>query len=93
MTEYRTKTGKVLTDEDIQKLADEAEAGYDVEQLGPNRRVQLRDLEPGDHCRISGHLCEVERQARKTTFVHMLEDTELKGISVQLDREKWVTRL
>lgn len=29
----RTKTGKILTDEDIQALADEAEAGYDVSHL------------------------------------------------------------
>jgi len=29
---YVTKTGKVLTDEDIQALADEAEQGYDVSQ-------------------------------------------------------------
>jgi len=28
-----TKTGKVLTDEDIQALADEAERGYDVERI------------------------------------------------------------
>jgi len=34
-----TKTGKVLTDADIEALADEAEAGYDVEHLKgkPNR--------------------------------------------------------
>jgi|KBSMisStaDraftv2_1062788.scaffolds.fasta_scaffold173882_4 hypothetical protein len=30
---YRTKTGKVLTDAEIQALADEAEAGYDVSHL------------------------------------------------------------
>lgn len=30
---YRTKTGKVLTDADIEAMADEAERGYDVEQL------------------------------------------------------------
>ena len=30
---YRTKTGRILTDADIQALADEAERGYDVEQL------------------------------------------------------------
>jgi hypothetical protein len=28
-----TKTGKVLTNEDLQALADEAEAGYDVSHL------------------------------------------------------------
>ena len=31
--EYRTKSGKVLTDAEIQELADEAEKGYDVEHL------------------------------------------------------------
>jgi hypothetical protein len=31
--EFVTKTGKVLTDDDIQALADEAEAGYDVSHL------------------------------------------------------------
>lgn len=56
-------------------------------------RVQLRDLDPGDHCRINGYLCEVERQARKTTFVHIIDDVDFAGVSVQLDREKWVTRL
>ena len=30
---YRTKSGKVLTDDEIQALADEAEAGYDVSHL------------------------------------------------------------
>ena len=30
---YRTKTGRVLTDADIEALADEAERGYDVEHL------------------------------------------------------------
>lgn len=35
---YRTKTGKVLTDADIEALADEAESGYDVEALKTRRR-------------------------------------------------------
>jgi hypothetical protein len=34
---YHTKTGKVLTDEDIQALADEAERGYDVSHLKDKR--------------------------------------------------------
>lgn len=40
MTEYTTKTGKVLTDADIEALADEAEKGYDVSHLAgaPDRR-------------------------------------------------------
>lgn len=32
---YRTASGRVLTDADIEALADEAEAGYDVEQFRP----------------------------------------------------------
>ena len=35
---YRTKTGKVLTDADIEALADEAERGYDVAVLKARRR-------------------------------------------------------
>lgn len=35
---YRTKTGKVLNDDDIEALADEAERGYDVEVLKARRR-------------------------------------------------------
>lgn len=30
---YRTKTGRVLTDADLETLADEAEQGYDVSHL------------------------------------------------------------
>jgi len=37
-THYRTTTGKVLTDSDIEALADEAEQGYDVETLKARRR-------------------------------------------------------
>lgn len=37
-TGYRTKTGKILTDSDIEALADEAERGYDVEVLKARRR-------------------------------------------------------
>jgi len=35
---YKTKTGKVLTDADIEAMADEAERGYDVEVLKTRRR-------------------------------------------------------
>jgi len=35
---YKTKTGKVLTDADIEAMADEAERGYDVEMLKTRRR-------------------------------------------------------
>lgn len=35
---YRTASGKVLNDADIEALADEAEQGYDVETLKTPRR-------------------------------------------------------
>jgi hypothetical protein len=35
--EYRTRSGRVLTDADVQALADEAERGYDVEPLRGQR--------------------------------------------------------
>jgi hypothetical protein len=39
---FITKSGKMLTDADIQALANEAERGYDVESL---RQRQLRQVE------------------------------------------------
>jgi hypothetical protein len=35
---YTTKTGRVLSDAEIEALADEAEGGYDVEDLKRRRR-------------------------------------------------------
>jgi Ribbon-helix-helix protein, copG family len=35
---YRTKTGRVLTDPEVEGMADEAEQGYDVEELKSRRR-------------------------------------------------------
>lgn len=37
---YRTTSGKVLTDDDVQSLADEAERGYDVEHLNERRTTR-----------------------------------------------------
>lgn len=37
-TPYKTKTGRVLADVDIEAMADEAEGGYDVEALKVRRR-------------------------------------------------------
>jgi hypothetical protein len=42
---YRTKSGKVLTDEEIGRLADEAEQGYDVSSMRdnlPRRQTRVR---------------------------------------------------
>lgn len=35
---YTTKTGRILTDADIEAMADEAERGYDVEELKRRKR-------------------------------------------------------
>jgi uncharacterized protein (DUF4415 family) len=35
---YKTKTGKTLTDADIEAMAGEAERGYEVEELKTRRR-------------------------------------------------------
>lgn len=37
-TPFKTKTGKVLTDVDIEAMADEAERGYDLDMLKARRR-------------------------------------------------------
>jgi hypothetical protein len=42
---WRTDSGRVMTDEEIQALADEAEKGYDIDKLTPvtpERRAELR---------------------------------------------------
>jgi len=46
--EYRTKTGRVLTDEDFARLTEEAERGYDVTREGLNqfRQERLRSAVP-----------------------------------------------
>ena len=45
--ELRTPSGRVLADEEIQELADEAERGYDPDKLRPlaeEERERLRRL-------------------------------------------------
>lgn len=41
---YKTKSGKVLTDADIEAIADEAERGYDVDALRGRRRGRGRPM-------------------------------------------------
>lgn len=50
MNEYRTKTGRILTDEDIQKLSDEAERGYDPKKLRPRgEAMTVAERKLSDH--------------------------------------------
>ena len=46
---YVTKTGKVLTDADIEALANEAEQGYDTSQLQPRKSRKIWVAEEGPH--------------------------------------------
>lgn len=46
--ELRTKTGRVMTDEEIQALADEAERGYDVESITPRSLPYVNPPEDRD---------------------------------------------
>jgi hypothetical protein len=52
VAEYRTKTGRLLSDEDIRLLSEEAEKGYDVERLreAPRRprRPQRYNIEDAE---------------------------------------------
>lgn len=43
-----TKTGKTLTNSDIERLADEAEQGYDVEHLQPHFREGFEEARTED---------------------------------------------
>lgn len=49
---YRTRSGEVLTDEDIQALADEAERGYDVSHLLPSMPGEVWIGRPGPDSRF-----------------------------------------
>jgi hypothetical protein len=61
---YRTKTGRILTDADLEALADEAERGYDVEHLKPVHKqtpeefqARMRDIHER-HPSGLGYVCQ-----------------------------------
>lgn len=43
--QYKTRSGKILTDEDIQRLADEAERGYDPKEFRQRKREQVQEAQ------------------------------------------------
>jgi hypothetical protein len=46
----------------------------------------IREFKPRERCRVNGYLVEVERHARRTSFVRVL-DTRLPGhVRIQLDK-------
>jgi hypothetical protein len=58
-------------------------------------REPLRAFKPRERCSINGYVCVIEHQARRTTFVRIVEcaDPELVGARVQLDRKQMVDRV
>lgn len=83
---YRIKTGRVLTEEDIERLADEAERGYDIQPCG----FQWREApQPGEEhdgpfvtrtCTLgTGHIKPVDhhdRNAPNATIPYRVEGGE-----------------
>jgi hypothetical protein len=51
---YRTRSGRILTEEDLDALAAEAERGYDVEELARRARPPGEEIpEPQDDRRTN----------------------------------------
>ena len=49
--------------------------------------MSIRDFRPTERCFVNGYLVEVERHARRTSFVRVL-DARLPGmVRVQLDKK------
>ena len=49
--------------------------------------TMLKTLTPGERVTINGYVCEIVRQARRTTYVRIVVG-ELSGAVVQLDRNR-----
>lgn len=63
-----------------------------TEQTLPSgTRQPLSYYNPGERCTINGHLCEVVRQARRTTYVRIIDgewSPEKPSPTVQLNRDQ-----
>lgn len=65
MTKFRTASGEVLTDEDIEGLADEAERGYDLDQAtkvtAGRPSLGMKGVSPRVQVRVDPDLAEALR--------------------------------
>lgn len=59
---------------------------------GGNETVELREIRPRERCYINGYLCEVIRQARRTTFVREIGGRLEGNVTVQMARKSKVAR-
>ena len=83
---YRTKTGRVLTDSDIQALADEAERGYDVEPLAKRPGRPRMGSAPAVVVPVRLHadlLAAVKARAaaESTSLSELVRDARLLGLT------------
>lgn len=53
---------------------------------------ELRTFKPRERCEINGYICQIVRQARRTTFVQIVEG-ELTGCTVQLKQTQVANRV
>lgn len=87
----RTATGKVLTDADVQALADEAERGYDLAAIRPTygiSRGQARSL-PVEDLRLTRARAAFEA-LRNSTHATVLVGLDLLDLAVEQQRSIWM---
>lgn len=85
---YRTRTGKVLSDADIEAMADEAERGYDVEVLKVRRRGRpMLGTAPADVVPVRldpelKHAVEARAEAEHTTTSEIIREALRRFLDV-----------
>lgn len=57
-----------------------------------SQTVEISTLRPRERCLINGYLCEVIRQARRTTFVREIGGRLEGNVTVQMGRKARVVR-
>ena len=85
-----TRSGRQLTDEDLDRLADEAEGGYDLSRWRPRRGRPFLDPDAGEHSpRISVRVPPVLRDraaARAASEGRSISDV-VRGLLEEYARE------
>ena len=71
---YTTKSGRVLTDDDIEKLAAEAEKGYDVQDEQVQKAVQALP-EPGKYVRYGAIMGRLDGKGEHALIRSKGQDT------------------
>jgi hypothetical protein len=88
---YRTKSGRILTEDDFEALADEAEQGYDIEHLLPAREDQPAG-EPTTEERRAAEVEWLSKKAEKLGMVLRPQPADTDSESVPIS-SKWTHAL